>query len=176
MRFTLAIAIVLFCGASAFALEQECRGQDIKQIAQPGMLVISEAAITRTLADCPTVQDDIGTEFAAIPHQSVFLWFRVEGRRGFLDTIQRRDRFRLRVTRRDDVAEGSSPLQIFDPYFNIPALRNEAEQYGGYFDWRFRANIKAFYVPGEYRMQVTFGGKPVCFSGGNCELKFRVTP
>lgn len=171
-----AIVITILLKGSAFALEAVCSGQDIRQVADEGALVVSDLAITRAPNNCPTRKDHIGTTFSIIPHSPVYIWFRIEGKERFLYNIKQNSRFNIHLKRRGDLSENVYYLRIFNGELNTNALRMEAAQNAGYFDWRFGAQIEAFHVPGDYRIKISFGNKAVCFSEGGCELRFRVEP
>jgi hypothetical protein len=173
-RLLIASILVGLSYVPVAALEQTCRGQDIKFSAPENRLVITDVAITRGFTNCPVLTDDIGRTFAAVPRQRVYVWFRLEGTETFLEQVGPNDLFEATIYRTGDVVEGVSPLEIRRPRINVEAARAETLSNAGHFDWRMRTDIAAFNVPGIYTLTLWFAGRRICLQGGPCALIFRV--
>lgn len=173
MRWVLCCLFTILA-SPLWASESECRANDIRRVATADRLVISDAAITFYRSGCPKIDERLGLEITVPEGRPLYIFLRIEGTEEYISNVGRKERFRAWISRKNGLAESRNPLRIDNPYINKNAAKGEARENSGFFDWRFYGVIKAFLVPGEYRLQLTHSGRNVCLKGDSCHLTFRV--
>ncbi len=173
--FVSQIAVPLFMlGSPVLALDEVCAPSEITGTSDVGMLIVAEFAITQNFSDCPTDRANLWPAFAAQEKQPIFFWLRLEGDVAFLDQLSPEHRFEATLYRKRDYVENASYLDIDKDWIAQKSALDEALANGDHFDWRMYAKAKMYLVPGEYMLEMSFGGRPLCAVGQECAIRFEV--
>lgn len=175
MRLVLGASLLsqLLLGHSVVFAE-ECAPNAVSRVAKGNALAVTEVAINKEFTACPAT--DIGRLFSFAAGERVYFWFRIEGTAQFAQTAHGRNDFGVRLHQVGGSAENTRRLRLRRSRIDLTSIRQEAALPGnsGYFDWRLFADAGAFSVPGTYLLELTYGGKKICFRQGACALSFSV--
>ena len=147
---------------SASALEGTCLPNHVTGQTAAGTLAITDFAITQNFASCPTLADNLGTQFPAEIREPIYIWLRLEGDTQFASTFDPKSRFSVRIHRKSDFIENESLLDIDNDTLDRESVLAEAQSHEGHFDWRLYVAVWMYLVPGEYTLDVRFGDRDVC--------------
>lgn len=157
-------------------LGSTCQPQRLYTLARPHSLVITEVALTREYHSCPTVSDDVGRNIEFDVGDTIYAWFRIQGRADYV-RAKGGATISVRAFRVDDLESGDPPdFSISNGKIDVLRASREARDFwkNGSFDWRFDANKTRFDVPGDYVLEIAYGGQKVCYIDGTCTLEFKV--
>ncbi|MGR9276133.1 hypothetical protein ACU8KI_16140 [Rhizobium leguminosarum] len=172
----LAIGLALSLGPprTSSALAADCQPNDVRGIAAPGHLMISQFAVNLDFDDCPT--SGFNRQIDVSQGRPLYIWLRLEGDSKFAALAKSSSVFMIRLHRENALREHSTWLDLDNKKLAVDAVRSESSlpENNGYFDWRLYARINTYLVPGKYELSVRYGNSPVCEVAGTCKIAIDV--
>ncbi|MBB4289485.1 hypothetical protein GGE16_001501 [Rhizobium leguminosarum] len=152
------------------AMAADCQPNNVRGVAAPGRLMISEFAVNRSFNACPTTGFE--RQIQVRDGRPLYVWLRLEGDRKFANQARPASSFMIRLHRTDALRGHWTWLDLINKKLGIEEVRGEASLPGnnGFFDWRLYAQINTYLVPGRYELFVRFGDSEVCPVEGACEI------